>query len=753
MRSNFHTLRTYLRLATQDYLKLKREEEAEAEAELSEADKSLNEFLALPGVIGELARSDIVTARMQRHIEALLEDRQAKCEADGKPFDADAELPNVMRNVLAAATAQQKATLSTGEADARFVVRLDGRDFLRRAQDVGAVFRTTAHVIATYGQRLAAARAARGGDRGSYDDAVSADGDASDMALQAARQALEVGLNPAVMVGGANLMHVAAAAGCVRAVALLALSGTPFGQVATGRSAPDGSGRHWMPIELAAGAGHAHVVRWLVEHGSAFGSALQVAATCGALDVLKVLFASGAANGDARSFGPSRLSCAEAAALAGQERTFAWLCTEKLALDTLRARRVLHRRPVEQLGLPQDSTLLHALCRLGGVETVRIVALLLRTKAGAAMAECRDIDGKLPIEVASVAIAPLLDPERLAALALLTADDAVRTARPSTWAPLLRDGGASLDAQDVRGVSPLIAAAVLGDVAGLQALLDAGAAPPPAVPMPLATSGGATAGAWAQYASTDALALLQRRNARLAVADARATSRLRDAMQRFGADADAVAVLASLSAGSLPLYAPADETGALPPSARGIVARFVGAPRAALATVQVPSARPDISAMHFLASRATPIDAAAGGVDFGNAPWKRVQRAACFFAQVRTRTALERVFLVAVSHRRPPARTHSVALRPASSRCRRRAWRRCTRTRCTRQSPPWCTRRSTTRRTSGRRFSTTFTRRSRACRCAAPCSFARCACRATSWPTFSRTMSATPSCSGRTTRR
>ena len=37
-------------------------------------------------------------------------------------------------------------------------MNLEGRDFLRRANEVAAVFRTTAHVITTYGKRVAAAR-------------------------------------------------------------------------------------------------------------------------------------------------------------------------------------------------------------------------------------------------------------------------------------------------------------------------------------------------------------------------------------------------------------------------------------------------------------------------------------------------------------------------------------------------------------------------------------------------------------------
>jgi ankyrin repeat protein len=73
-----------------------------------------------------------------------------------------------------------------------------------------------------------------------------------------------------------------------------------------------------------------------------------------------------------------------------------------------------------------------------------------------------------------------------AAAAKLKAD-----ARPLDWVAALRANGGSFDAQDVRGVSPLIAAAVIGDVKSMEALLDAGASAPPAVPMP---ESGATAG-------------------------------------------------------------------------------------------------------------------------------------------------------------------------------------------------------------------------------------------------------------------
>lgn len=45
---------------------------------------------------------------------------------------------------------------------------------------------------------------------------------------------------------------------------------------------------------------------------------------------------------------------------------------------------------------------------------------------------------------------------------------------PGAWLKVLRDGGGSLNVQDVRGVSPLIAAAVVGDVRSIDALLGGG---------------------------------------------------------------------------------------------------------------------------------------------------------------------------------------------------------------------------------------------------------------------------------------
>lgn len=269
------------------------------------------------------------------------------------------------------------------------------------------------------------------------------------------------------------------------------------------------------------------------------------------------------------------------------------------------------------------------------------------------MADCVDVDGHRPRDVASLALLPLLDMERLAGklcfifdccfnkvqsagLHLITSSAKVANAAPSTWVSLMKNGGASFDAQDVRGVSPLIAAAVVGDVKSLESLISAGASKPPSVAMP---KSGTTAGTWAQYASIDALAVLQRCNARLAVADTRAATRLlevsgvclaRDltesllwqASRRYVADADALAVLAPLGDGPMPrmnicvycpiknvfvVYRPAGEKGELPHSALGILQRFSLPPTAAVRTVTVPTTRPTISAMDFLRSIKDPI--------------------------------------------------------------------------------------------------------------------------------------------------
>jgi hypothetical protein len=249
------------------------------------------------------------------------------------------------------------------------------------------------------------------------------------------------------------------------------------------------------------------------------------------------------------------------------------------------------------------------------------------------MTECRDADGNRPADVASLELAPLLDAEKLAALLLLTDTRATAEQTPAQWAKRLRDGGASLDAQDVRGVSPLIAAAVVGDVASLDAVLTAGASSPPALTMP---KSGTSAAAWAQYASLEAMAALQARGARAGVADARAASRLLDGSRNYSADADALRVLAPLNAGALPLYRPVAESGTIAPSARGILARFALTPLAAVRASSAPAdARPPQSALDFLVALSEPIACADVDNEFHGAAWLRVARAAAFFAQCR----------------------------------------------------------------------------------------------------------------------
>jgi hypothetical protein len=265
-------------VACQDYLRLRAEELAAASEELSAETIERNTFLARIQVIGELVRCDLMMARMQRDVEAIIEDTVSAAR-EGKPVKAEDIAPGVIQNVLSAACAQQARLDCVTESDARLRIDAGGRDWLQRPADIGAVFRTTVQVITAYGRSLQKAAPL------DFAASVAPAGDARDLALQAVRQAIGAGLHPASMIGGANLMHVACAAGCVRAVAALALTGTAIGQVAHAKPGADGRSRHWMPIELAAAAGHINVVRWLCEHGSGLGSSLAIAATVGALDI------------------------------------------------------------------------------------------------------------------------------------------------------------------------------------------------------------------------------------------------------------------------------------------------------------------------------------------------------------------------------------------------------------------------------------------------------------------------------------
>jgi hypothetical protein len=52
------------------------------------------------------------------------------------------------------------------------------------------------------------------------------------------------------------------------------------------------SGR-FMPIELAAAAGHVDVVRWLATHGAPHGRAMAFAAACGAFGVVSAMISCG----------------------------------------------------------------------------------------------------------------------------------------------------------------------------------------------------------------------------------------------------------------------------------------------------------------------------------------------------------------------------------------------------------------------------------------------------------------------------
>jgi ankyrin repeat protein/thiol-disulfide isomerase/thioredoxin len=243
------------------------------------------------------------------------------------------------------------------------------------------------------------------------------------------------------------------------------------------------------PIEQAAWVGHESIVQFLLENGAFYGRALHLAARAGHVKILGMLLEYGA-HPEVVVDGHSPMT------LAVLEQKGAII--QKLVHAGVPVRNHLSPALCRQMGLDKESTILHAAAKLGFAGSVR--AIMDKCGASAAeIAEMKNKAGVTPMDLAPVFVKPILNPEYLHSLRTLreaTVGGQSIEATRSRLRALFDDPSkhADANAQDIRGWTPLINAAIADDVETASFLLERGAKWP--------TQGrfGMTALFWAEWA-------------------------------------------------------------------------------------------------------------------------------------------------------------------------------------------------------------------------------------------------------------
>jgi len=285
---------------------------------------------------------------------------------------------------------------------------------------------------------------------------------------------LHHGLPVAKHPGGTSVVCLAAAHGDLEALRMLYDKGANLSETIAKTEHKTISA-----IELAASMGHVDAVAFLLEKGVCFGRSLHTACEHGHLAVANLLLSRGAHPG-VRIEGQSAVT----------------LCVLEQRDDILRAliqwydhhHRHHHSSADEQheLMLPLDDTLCETLSLDRGSNLLHVAAknaligsvrTIMSSQFGR-LAQIQNSDGKLPFEVADVAIKPFINPNYLASLTILRRAAIGGAAASANVAgeltDLFRQGKGDSNAQDVRGWTALMAAAIANDGKSCRLLLDHG---------------------------------------------------------------------------------------------------------------------------------------------------------------------------------------------------------------------------------------------------------------------------------------
>jgi hypothetical protein len=265
---------------------------------------------------------------------------------------------------------------------------------------------------------------------------------------------------PAVSHQGESLVCVAAGEGHVQLLELLFVHGGDLAELVT-------TAQHesLSSLDIASCMGHESVCEYLLRNGACLGSALLKAVEGGHLNIVCRLLAAGA-NPDLRIQGRSAV---HAAVLAQRDDILGVLLSHDSQLQ-----KPLGKQLCKQLGIATGSNVLHAAARLSLVRSIEQV--LKRWPEGA---ETFNDAQQTPFDLADISVKPFIRPRFLHTLRLLRScvigGQKGRTSAYQQLKDMFDRGDADANAQDVRGWTALMAAAIANDADSCRLLCHHGA--------------------------------------------------------------------------------------------------------------------------------------------------------------------------------------------------------------------------------------------------------------------------------------
>eukprot|EP00961_Rhodomonas_salina_P103722 1395074-Rhodomonas_salina.1 len=277
---------------------------------------------------------------------------------------------------------------------------------------------------------------------------------------RALAEQLQAGLPARAELGRQSLMCLAAAHDSEKMLLVLSEFGgdlneqMPHGKVVV------------SALEVAAMHGCTAAARFLLNSGVPFRNALQYAVSGGYCDIVRMLLFVYGANPDIRTNGRSAVTLA---VHGNQEAVLHDLLAVSNRVDA-----PLDRELCKRLNLAPNSNLLHVAAKFHHIDIMKAI----QTTAPQ-LAQQRNDFKETPVDVAHIAVKPYLDAHFLESLELLRGcaigaeNGGAGTAE--ALRQLFKDKAANANAQDVRGWSALMAAALAKDVEACTVLLDNGA--------------------------------------------------------------------------------------------------------------------------------------------------------------------------------------------------------------------------------------------------------------------------------------
>jgi thioredoxin 1 len=280
---------------------------------------------------------------------------------------------------------------------------------------------------------------------------------------------LRLGLPACAIPRGESLVCLAAAKGNVELLELLFVYG---GDVA--EQANESQHDSLTPLEIASLLGHKSVCEYLLDNGACIGSSLLKAVEGGHADIVQRLLAAGASP-DVRINGRSAV---HVAVLSQRDDMLGHLLSHGAQL-----KKPLGKELCKELGLATGSNVLHAAAKMALVRSIKEV--LKRWPEGAD--QVNDAQ-KTPFDIADIAVKPFIRHTFLETLRKLRAcviggrrgnksgdGHSSSSSAYEELKKLFAEGKADANAQDVRGWTALMAAAIANDADSCELLCQRGA--------------------------------------------------------------------------------------------------------------------------------------------------------------------------------------------------------------------------------------------------------------------------------------